>query len=115
MVPGILGKKIGMTQMFRPDGQVVPVTLLQAGPCVVVQRKTPAKDGYDAIQVALVEYLKPARMTKEEKLRIFKLANPQLPVILRADRALVYEQVVKVLDAIKRVPVENLALATEVQ
>jgi len=51
----------------------------------------------------------------EEKLRIFKLANPQLPVILRADRALVYEQVVKVLDAIKRVPVENLALATEVQ
>lgn len=67
MVPGILGKKIGMTQMFRPDGQVVPVTLLQAGPCVVVQRKTPAKDGYDAIQVALVEYLKPARMTKPAK------------------------------------------------
>jgi large subunit ribosomal protein L3 len=67
MVPGILGKKIGMTQMFRPDGQVVPVTLLQAGPCVVVQRKTPARDGYDAIQLALVEYLKPARMTKPAK------------------------------------------------
>jgi large subunit ribosomal protein L3 len=67
MVPGILGKKIGMTQMFRPDGQVVPVTLLQAGPCVVVQRKTPAKDGYDAIQVALVEYAKPSRMTKPAK------------------------------------------------
>lgn len=67
MVPGILGKKIGMTQMFRPDGQVVPVTLLQAGPCVVVQRKTPAKDGYDAIQLALVEYAKPSRMTKAIK------------------------------------------------
>ena len=41
MSPGILGKKIGMTQVFRPDGQVVPVTLLKAGPCMVVQRKTP--------------------------------------------------------------------------
>ena len=51
----------------------------------------------------------------EEKLRMFKVANPTLPVILRADRALVYDQVVSVLDAIKRVPVENLALATEVQ
>ncbi len=67
MAPGILGKKIGMTQMFRPDGQVVPVTLLQAGPCVVVQRKTPAKDGYDAIQVALVEFARPSRMNKPEK------------------------------------------------
>ena len=42
MSPGILGKKIGMTQVFRPDGQVVPVTVLKAGPCVVTQRKTPA-------------------------------------------------------------------------
>src|SRR5262245_50353493 len=51
--------------------------------------------------------------TLEEKLRIFKLANPDLPVILRADGSLVYEKVVEVLDAIKKVPVENLALATE--
>lgn len=50
-----------------------------------------------------------------EKLRLFKLANPELPVILRADRKLLYEQVVTVLDAIKRVPVENLAVATEVK
>jgi biopolymer transport protein ExbD len=50
-----------------------------------------------------------------EKLRLFKVANPSLPVILRADRALVYEEVVKVLDVIKSVPVENLALATEAQ
>ena len=58
MSPGILGKKIGMTQVFRPDGQVVPVTLLKAGPCVVTQRKTPATDGYDAVQLGLVEFKK---------------------------------------------------------
>ena len=50
-----------------------------------------------------------------EKLRLYKLANPDLPVILRADKGLVYEKVVTVLDGIKRVPIENLALATEVQ
>jgi biopolymer transport protein ExbD len=49
------------------------------------------------------------------KLRLYKLANPDLPVILRADKRLYYEQVVKVLDGIKRVPVENLAVATEVE
>lgn len=66
MSPGILGKKIGMTQIFRPDGQVVPVTLVKAGPCVVTQRKTPATDGYDAIQLGLMEYVKPARINKPE-------------------------------------------------
>jgi large subunit ribosomal protein L3 len=54
MSPGILGKKIGMSQVFRPDGQAVPVTLLKAGPCMVVQRKTPTTDGYDAVQLGLV-------------------------------------------------------------
>ncbi len=58
MSPGILGKKIGMTQVFTPDGQVVPVTLVKAGPCVVTQRKTPATDGYDAVQLGLLEYAK---------------------------------------------------------
>jgi large subunit ribosomal protein L3 len=58
MSPGIIGKKIGMTQVFRPDGQVVPVTVLKAGPCVVVQRKTPSADGYDAVQLGLVEFAK---------------------------------------------------------
>ena len=58
MSPGILGKKIGMTQIFNADGQVVPVTLLKAGPCVVTQRKTPATDGYDAVQLGLLEYAK---------------------------------------------------------
>ncbi len=58
MSPGILGKKIGMTQVFNAEGQVVPVTLVKAGPCVVTQRKTPATDGYDAVQLGLVEYAK---------------------------------------------------------
>ncbi len=55
MVNGILGKKLGTTQIFREDGEVVPVTVLEAGPCVVVQRKTAAKDGYEAAQLGLVE------------------------------------------------------------
>lgn len=55
MVNGILGKKLGMSQIFREDGEAVPVTVLQAGPCVVVQRKSATKDGYEAAQLALVE------------------------------------------------------------
>jgi large subunit ribosomal protein L3 len=53
-----------MTQVFRPDGQVVPVTLLKAGPCMVVQRKTPTSDGYDAVQLGLMEFIKPTRINK---------------------------------------------------
>ena len=64
MSPGILGKKIGMTQIFRADGQVVPVTVLKAGPCVVVQRRTKEKDGYEAAQLGLVEFVKPQRVNK---------------------------------------------------
>ena len=66
MSPGILGKKIGMTQVFRPDGQVVPVTVLKAGPCVVVQRKTPATDGYDAVQLGLMEFVKKTSINKPQ-------------------------------------------------
>lgn len=64
MAPGILGKKIGMTQIFDDEGQVVPVTVLQAGPCVVVQRKTAARDGYDAVQVGLVDFLRDSLVNK---------------------------------------------------
>src|SRR5271154_1609702 len=64
MSPGILGKKIGMPQVFRADGQVVPVTVLKAGPCVVVQRKTPATDGYDAVQLGFMEYAKKSSINK---------------------------------------------------
>ncbi len=51
MAKAILGKKLGMTQIFTADGKVTPVTVIEAGPCVVVQRKSAAHDGYEAIQV----------------------------------------------------------------
>ena len=53
-MPGILGKKLGMTQIFSDDGVVHPVTVIEAGPCLVVQRKTSETDGYEAIQIGLV-------------------------------------------------------------
>jgi large subunit ribosomal protein L3 len=56
MVNGIIGRKVGMTQLFDADGTVTPVTVIKAGPCVVVQKKTAGgKDGYDAVQLGLVE------------------------------------------------------------
>ncbi len=66
MKKGILGKKIGMTQMFDQEGNVVPVTVLQAGPCPVVQKKTVATDGYNAIQVGFQEQ-KEQRLTNPER------------------------------------------------
>ena len=63
-VTGILGIKLGMTQVFADDGTAVPCTVLQAGPCVVVQRRTKEKDGYEAVQLGLVEFIKPQRVTK---------------------------------------------------
>jgi large subunit ribosomal protein L3 len=55
MITGILGRKVGMTQVFETDGTVVPATVIQAGPCVVVQAKTVAADGYEAVQLGLVD------------------------------------------------------------
>ena len=55
MVTGIIGRKVGMTQVFDPDGTVHPATVIKAGPCVVVQTKTAQTDGYEAIQLGLVE------------------------------------------------------------
>jgi large subunit ribosomal protein L3 len=63
-VTGILGKKIGMTQVFDEKGEVHPITVLQAGPCVITQLKTAAKDGYEAAQIGLVEFVKASRITK---------------------------------------------------
>jgi large subunit ribosomal protein L3 len=60
---GIIGKKVGMTQIFTPDGTAVPGTVIKAGPCVVVQTKTAAKEGYEAVQLGLVEE-RPARVRK---------------------------------------------------
>ena len=63
MVTGLIGKKVGMTQVFGADGVVAPVTVLKAGPCVVAQVKTAATDGYESVQLGLVE----AKPTKENK------------------------------------------------
>jgi large subunit ribosomal protein L3 len=63
-VNGIIGIKLGMTQVFCADGTLVGCTVLQAGPCVVVERRTKTKDGYDAVQLGLVEFVKPQRVNK---------------------------------------------------
>jgi large subunit ribosomal protein L3 len=63
-VTGILGKKIGMTQLFDDKGEVHPVTVLQAGPCVVTQLKTLAGDGYSAAQIGLIEFVKGGKVNK---------------------------------------------------
>jgi large subunit ribosomal protein L3 len=64
MINGLLGKKVGMTQLLQDDGTVVPVTVIQAGPCVIVQKKTKQTDGYDAVQLGFVEFVKPKRVNK---------------------------------------------------
>ncbi|HEY7111670.1 MAG TPA: 50S ribosomal protein L3 [Thermoanaerobaculia bacterium] len=69
---GILGKKVGMTQLFGGDGAVVPVTVVQAGPCLVVQMKTADKDGYEAIQIGLVESRPDRRANKAARGRFDK-------------------------------------------
>lgn len=67
MINGIIGKKVGMTQIFAPDGTVTPVTVIKAGPCVVVQKKSAAgKDGYNAVQLGLVED-KPVKLKNVNK------------------------------------------------
>jgi large subunit ribosomal protein L3 len=63
MVTGIIGRKIGMTQVFDPDGTVHPATVIKAGPCVVVQAKNAQSDGYEAVQLGLVEE-RPAKVGK---------------------------------------------------
>src|SRR5687768_8670886 len=63
MLTGIIGRKVGMTQLFSQDGTVTPGTVIKAGPCVVVQAKTAETDGYQAIQIGLVEE-RPARVRK---------------------------------------------------
>ena len=65
MNKGIIGKKLGMTQIFLEDGSVVPVTVIEAGPCVVAQKKTVETDGYDAVQLAYGN-VKEKHMTKAE-------------------------------------------------
>jgi large subunit ribosomal protein L3 len=66
-VNGILGRKVGMTQLFDDKGDVRPVTVLQAGPCVITQLKGATRDGYEAAQIGLVEFVKDSRLTKAAK------------------------------------------------
>jgi large subunit ribosomal protein L3 len=63
-VAGILGKKVGMTQLYDSKGEVRPATVLQAGPCVITQYKSETKDGYAAAQIGLVEFVKEKKLTK---------------------------------------------------
>ena len=65
-IAGILGKKVGMTQLFDNDGNVRPATIIQAGPCIVTQRKNAGKDGYDSAQIGLIEFVKESKLTKAE-------------------------------------------------
>lgn len=63
-VTGILGRKIGMTQVFDDKGEVHPITVIQAGPCVITQLKSRVRDGYDAAQIGLVEFVKSSKVNK---------------------------------------------------
>jgi large subunit ribosomal protein L3 len=88
MMKGILGKKVGMTQIFDDDGVVVPVTLIEAGPCYITQKKTEDKDGYNAIQLGFGEtrenrinkpmngHLKRAQAPAIKYLREFHVSDP---------------------------------------
>src|SRR5712664_1671560 len=77
-VTGILGKKVGMTQLFDSKGDVRPVTVLQAGPCVITQHKSATRDGYEAAQIGLVEFVKESRLTKPA---LGHLAKKNLPPV----------------------------------
>ncbi len=67
MVKGLIGRKMGMTQIYDESGRVVPVTVLEAGPCIVTQVKSQDKDGYHAVQLGLVEKKAPRSLSKPEK------------------------------------------------
>jgi large subunit ribosomal protein L3 len=80
-VTGILGKKIGMTQIFDDRGDVHPVTVLKAGPCVITQIKTLAKDGYEAAQIGYVDFIKASKINKAMTGHFAKSDVPPVKVI----------------------------------
>jgi large subunit ribosomal protein L3 len=82
MVDGLIGIKIGMSQVFGADGAVIPVTVIKVGPCVVVQKKSKDKDGYDALQLGLAEFVRPGRV-KKPRMGHFKKAGVPPCRILR--------------------------------
>jgi len=80
-VAGILGRKVGMTQLFDTNGDVRPATVLKAGPCVITQRKNSVKDGYDSVQIGLVEFVKEDKLTKPMRGHLAKNNNPPVKFI----------------------------------
>jgi large subunit ribosomal protein L3 len=80
-VEGIIGRKVGMTQIYAEDGSAIPVTVIEAGPCIVVQRRTEAKDGYVAVQLGLVERRKVKRVPKPMKGHFEKAGLPPCRVL----------------------------------
>src|SRR5881392_1373637 len=81
MVDGLIGIKVGMAQVFEENGTVTPVTVIKAGPCVVVQKKVKEKDGYDAVQLGLVEFVRPDRVIKPLAGRFEKAGVPPVRVL----------------------------------
>jgi large subunit ribosomal protein L3 len=81
MVDGLIGIKVGMTQVFDESGIVVPVTVIKAGPCVVVQNKTKDRDGYEAVQLGLVEFIRPSRVNKPRSGHFNKAGVPPCRIL----------------------------------
>ena len=80
-VQGIIGKKVGMTQVYAENGRAYPVTVIEAGPCVIVQRKSKDKDGYSAVQLGLVEARKAKSVTRPMKGHFDKAGLPPCRVL----------------------------------
>jgi large subunit ribosomal protein L3 len=101
---GLIGKKIGMTQVFSADGTVVPVTVIQTGPCVVVQKKEAAKDGYDALQIGFGSR-KAQRVNKPDQGHFAKAGKGAFQVLreFRTEKVAEYElgQEIKAADLFK--------------
>jgi len=81
MVEGLIGIKVGMTQIFDESGSVIPVTVIKAGPCVVVQNKTKDSEGYAAVQLGLVEFVRPTRVNKPRAGHFKKAGVPACRVL----------------------------------
>jgi len=88
MIDGLIGIKVGMTQVFDDDGNVIPATVIKAGPCVVVQKKQRDKDGYDSVQLGLVEFIRPTRVNKPRTGHFKKAGIPPCRIL----REFAYEE-----------------------
>jgi len=80
MINGMIGRKLGMTQVYDENGAVVPVTVVEAGPCRVTQVKTADRDGYSAVQIGLVEQKPPRKLSKAERGHLSKAGDGVAPM-----------------------------------